>query len=97
MSGTALHTFPSYTATPPRHKTKNLQRHIELYTDLRYIALTGTNAIGDARHDATAQLHQFAADYFVQSEEEAAPGEWTDRPHPDWAGDMDDNQLLKKP
>lgn len=96
MSGRGLHIFGSYTGAPPVHKTKNISLHIELYTDLRYIALTGTNAVGDVTRDATAQLYQFAADYFVQSEDEAAPGEWTDRPHPDWAGDTDDNALLEK-
>lgn len=96
MSGHGLHIFGSYVGVPPVHKTKNTHLHIELYTDLRYIALTGTNAVGDVSHDATAQLHQFAADYFVQSEEEAAPGEWTDRPHPDWAGDTDDTVLMDK-
>jgi len=96
VSGTGLHIFGSYTGAPPLHKSKNTALHIELYTELRFIALTGTNAVGDITHDATAQLHQFAHDYFEKTDEEAAPGEWTDRPHPDWAGDTDDATLLEK-
>ena len=96
MSGRGLHVFGRYTGEPPAHKTKNISLKIELYDRARYIALTGTNAVGDVSQDATVQLHQFAADYFVQSEEEAAPGEWTDRPHPEWQGDTDDTVLLEK-
>lgn len=96
MSGSGLHIFGSYVGAPPVHKTKNVQLHIELYTDLRYIALTGTNAVGDASVNATMQLHQFAADYFTQTAEDAVPGEWTDGPHPDWSGDVDDGKLIEK-
>lgn len=97
MSGTGLHIFGSYVGLPPFHKTKNVSLHIELYTDLRYIALTGTMAQGDVATDASARLHQFAADYFAQTDDDMpGTGEWTDRPHPDWAGDADDAVLLEK-
>ena len=97
MSGRGLHVFGRYTGEPPAHKTKNISLKIELYDRARYIALTGTNAVGDVDTDATAQLHQFAADYFVRSDDDDhTAGEWTNRPHPDWQGDTDDTVLLEK-
>lgn len=96
MSGTGLHIFGSYTGAPPAHMSKNVQLHVECYTDLRYIALTGTNAVGDVTQDATATLHQFVADYFVKSPEDSAHDGWTDVPHTDWSGDSDDDTLLEK-
>lgn len=95
MSGTGLHIFGTYTGLPPVHMTKNVGLHIELYTDLRYIALTGNGAVGDATFNATTQLHQFAADYFTKTADDVS-GEWTDGPHPDWSGDVDDAKLLDK-
>lgn len=41
QSGKSLHIIGSYTGDPPTHSTKNKAEHIELYTKLRFIALTG--------------------------------------------------------
>ena len=41
MSGRGVHIIGPYSGEPPPHSTKNQEHHLELYTRLRYIALTG--------------------------------------------------------
>lgn len=97
VSGTGLHIFGSYAGPPPAHKSKNVQHHIEFYTEKRFIALTGTMLTGDVRHDATHLLPQFTADYFVPSSDApGAPTEWTSQPVQEWNGPSDDAVLIER-
>ncbi len=41
MSGRGIHIIGPFSGLPPPHSTKNSQLHIELYTQKRFIALTG--------------------------------------------------------
>lgn len=41
QSGRGLHIIGTFSGDPPVHSTKNKEHHIELYTKLRFIALTG--------------------------------------------------------
>jgi len=96
MSNTGGHIFGSYTGDMPPHMTKNTARHIELYHELRYIALTGTSLLGNVMHDCTALLPQFIAEYFAKDEADGPPVEWT--PEPLWhvPGTSDDAELIAK-
>jgi primase-polymerase (primpol)-like protein len=47
MSGKGVHIIGPYTGAPPPHSTKNQQLHMELYTQRRYIALTGNMIRGE--------------------------------------------------
>lgn len=74
VSGKGLHIFG--TGKLPNHACKNIALGLELYHDGRFVALTGTNVIGDASKDCTAEITAVVADYFPQSAD--APVEWSD-------------------
>lgn len=92
MSGHGLHIF-FRCDNPPEHATKNIPLHIEFYTAARYMALTGTNAIGDVNFDATALVPALVKDFFAPKQE-VASADWTGEPHVDWSGPEDDEVLL---
>ena len=73
-----LHFFGS--GTVPAHACKNTPLGIELYTERRFVALTGINAEGDAAFDATEALNTIVPKYFpiiAKPEKLAWTGEWT--------------------
>lgn len=93
QSGTGLHIFGR--GTPIEHAKKNESLGIELYTEKRFVALTGTNAIGDANTEHTNALHNLIAQYFAPKV--AKKGQtWTAEPVPEWTGPEDDDELIKK-
>lgn len=96
QSGTALHIFFSYTGAMPLHKKKNVPLHIELYSSLRFIGITGTNSTGSPLYDATAILPKLIADYFTPSAEILDPTTWTTEPNPTWDGPEDDDELIRR-
>lgn len=91
QSGTGLHIFGCGKA--PAHSKKNKKEHLELYTELRFVALTGVGAIGDIWTDHTATLHAVCSEFFPPN---TAPQntEWTDGPCEGWDGYTDDQQLI---
>lgn len=95
QSGTGLHIIGRGTAPP--HACKNIPLHIELYTEYRFVALTGTHAMGDAGTDHTAALAALVADYFPPRAGDGAPeGNWTTEPRADWRGPEDDADLIRR-
>ena len=97
QSGTGLHIFG--TGTPPAdHANKNVKQHLELYTRDRFVALTGTNATGDAATYVNGELISAVNDYFTR--QSGAGGGivsgWTDRPADGYTGPEDDDELLAK-
>src|SRR5439155_22843311 len=56
VSGKGLHIYG--VGTPPPHTNRNSSLGIEFYTENRFVALTGTNATGDADFDATEILKE---------------------------------------
>jgi len=97
QSGTGLHIFG--TGTPPAdHANKNVKQHLELYTHSRFVALTGTNAIGDAATYVNGELIRVVDDYFTR--ESLSGGGivegWTDKPVNGYKGPEDDDELLAK-
>ena len=74
---------------------KSLELGTDLYTNDRFIALTGTGAVGRADTDFSAILPQFVERYFpVKSG--SAPNDWTTTPVPEWNGPTDDDELIRK-
>ncbi|MGL4894254.1 MAG: hypothetical protein ACRC47_05375, partial [Shewanella sp.] len=63
-SGTGLHIFGTYSGDEPEHGCKNIPLHLELYTSGRFVALTGTNATGDASTAHDAALSNVIGQYF---------------------------------
>jgi hypothetical protein len=95
QSGTGVHIFGS--GIPPAHRCKNIIYGLEMYHSLRFIALTGNGAIGDAGMDATSLLQGAVDAYFpATSERETGPQEWTNEPDELWRGPTDDNDLLRR-
>ena len=93
QSGIGLHIFG--TGHCPDHSCKNIPLGIELYTQERFVMLTGDDATGDIRLDCTLPLEVIVDAYFTPSEG-GDDGEWNDFPHPDWSGPEDDDVLISK-
>lgn len=92
QSGRGLHLFGR--GAIPAHSCKNVALGLELYSDRRFVALTGINAIGDANIDLGPQLASVINDYFPPNPHGEIAG-WTDTPVPEWKGPVDDAELIK--
>lgn len=92
LSGRGLHVFGKAAALP--HTNKNIPLGIELYTHSRYVALTGTGALGSAAVDCSAGLAGLVSNYFAPRAAERT--EWTTEAAPGYDGPEDDNALIKK-
>lgn len=94
-SGTGLHIIGRGVAPP--HACKNTALHIELYTEYRFVALTGIGAVGDASTDHTAALAALAAQHFPPRAGDGLPeADWTSAPRADWRGPTDDDELIRR-
>lgn len=92
QGGEGLHIIGTL-ATPVAHRCKNTGLGIELYTENRAIALTGTGATGSwaTVHDITATV----AEFFSPLARDEGQG-WTDTPAPKYNGPADDADLIAK-
>ena len=80
-------------AVPP-HSCKNDQHHIELYTDKRFIALTGIDAVGDAGFDLTDVIVDIVARYFPPKSYQTIAA-WTEEAVDGYGGPTDDEGLIR--
>lgn len=95
QSGRGLHIIGS--GTVPEHGCKNIPLGLELYTELRFIALTGLQAVGDVRTDCTAAMAAVVPALFPNTPAAAGgPDEWTNEPVPEWEGPTDDEDLIRR-
>jgi hypothetical protein len=94
-SGRGLHIFGAAQHVPP-HKTKNAQFGLEFYHANRFVALTGTNAVGNASLDFTHILPRLVAQFFVPDAGDYGSSEWTTGPCPEWYGPTDDDKLIER-
>lgn len=92
---TGLHIFFSYTGEMPEHRKKNVPLGIEFYSELRFIGVTGYNAAGDVKFDATSLVPNLIRDYFIPAVE-ANPDGWTSTPAKAWDGPEDDDELIRR-
>lgn len=93
QSGRGLHIFG--TGATPEHACKNTALGLELYTEGRFAALTGTNAIGSAATDSSAHLPRLVETYFPPKVA-STRAEWTSEPVVEWGGLEDDQELIEK-
>jgi len=91
QSGRGLHIFGA--GVCPAHGCKNAALGLEFYTSGRFVALTGTNAVGSAALDFSAVLPSFVAQLFPPTAD-ADLVDWTEGPVEGWAGPTDDEQLI---
>ncbi|MFA6063849.1 MAG: DUF5906 domain-containing protein [Gallionella sp.] len=95
-SGRGLHLFG--TGTVPEHGCTCKSLGLEFYHEGRFVALTGTNAVGNASTDCTTTLAVVVPQYFPPSQASSSdtPAEWTDGPCSDWRGPSDDDELIRR-
>lgn len=93
QSGTGLHIIGS--GPVPPHGCKNQALGLELYTEGRFVALTGTQAIGSAAHSHPAALQWLVSAYFPPSEAPLS-ADWTSGPCGEWNGPESDQELISK-
>lgn len=69
-----------------------------LYTEKRFVALTGTHAAGDAGHPARPEVIRWLVDYYFppRAEGNADRHDSDDGPCPEWRGPTDDDELLRR-
>lgn len=95
QSGAGLHIIG--TGAVPPHGCKNIPLGLELYTELRFMALTGLNAVGDAASDHSAYMAALVPALFAPGQAAGAgPDEWTSEPVAEWEGPADDDDLLRR-
>lgn len=91
LSGTGLHGWGMYAGKCPPHGKRNKNLNIEMYTELRFIAL-GSGATATMR-DLTHELPQFINDYFPYDETLDTGAGWTTEPDPEYSHLTDDEIL----
>lgn len=92
-SGHGLHIIG--TGIPPAHGCDNDALQIQFYHRARFVALTGTHAMGDVRADMSAVLPWLVEHYF-QVRAPAAPLAVEGGPRSDWRGPLDDEDLIRR-
>ncbi len=93
-SGKGLHIIGS--GTYPAHGCKNTQLNMEFYTNSRFVALTSTNATGDAAMVNQGAIDTLVTTYFPAGTE-GSIGDWTTGPCEESYGIIeDDEKLIKK-
>lgn len=95
QSGRGLHIIGS--GPVPAHRCKNIPLGLELYTERRFVALTGTHAVGscDARMDEA--ISSVVADFFAPQSGASGPlDDWTSAPCDGWNGPLDDADLIRR-
>jgi primase-polymerase (primpol)-like protein len=96
-SGRGLHIIGKGTA--PTHRCKNELggTKIEMYTEARFIALTGTNMIGNAETDLTDRLPGVVDQFFPLAHgAENGVTDWTNSSRTDWCGPTEDSELVAR-
>lgn len=94
QSGRGLHIFGCYSGELP-HSNKNAELHIELYTKLRYCAVTFLALVGDVWTDHGVALATLVAQYFP-SREASSVQAWTSTPDPTARNPSDDEELIRR-
>jgi len=97
QSGTGLHIF-GRGGFPAGHGCRNQTYGLEFYTEMRFVALTGISAMGDANTDHTAALHWFSQTYFTGGGATSSGLDLalTTEPVPQWSGPADDTELITR-
>lgn len=95
-SGRGLHIIAKGNAPkhPEARSIKNQDMGFDLYTSRRFVALTGTGAVGDASTDHTAALETICRLWLPPKER--VESEWSSEPHHDWSGPDNDVELLDR-
>lgn len=94
QSGTGLHIIGCYSQLP-EHSCKNMPLGLELYSAERFVALTGTSAVGSWDFDCTSLLPAVIDAYFPPKVT-VQDAEWSDQADPQWSGPESDDELVRR-
>jgi hypothetical protein len=100
QSGIGLHIIGTGDAGPTelRRKKDYTNKLFDLYTEGRFVALTGTAIQGNAATVHTPALHALVEKHLRRrgaTDNDGPPG-WTTGPEPTWNGPADDDELLRR-
>jgi len=93
-SGRGLHIFG--TGDLGAHSKKNVSLNLELYSEKRFVALTGTNAIGDVRTPIQPQITEWLTTHYFKPKDRINDPDWTDSAAEEWRGPTDDEDLIRR-
>lgn len=96
QGGAGIHIFFSYAGEVAPHRKKNVPLGIEFYDEMRFIGVTGINAIGSHEFDGTALIPNLIRDYFVPNPFDVDATGWTTTPAKAWSGPEDDDELIRR-
>lgn len=94
QSGRGLHIFGVGHA-PVGHRCRDDKIGLEFYTSGRFVALTGTSAIGDSGLRCETGV-QFLIEKYLPPRAVHGAQDWTSEPDPAWEGPEDDDELIKR-
>jgi hypothetical protein len=93
VSGKGLHIIGS--CDKFEHGCRNDDLGLELYTEKRFVALTGIHASGDVGKDCNKAIQEIAIEYFSGNKPAKVSKEWwSDTPMAEWSGPEEDDKLL---
>lgn len=95
VSGRGLHIIGSGVCPPHSCEYDRDGDEVQFFTRARFVALTGTGAVGDVRADMSAVLPWLVEHYFPPRVT-VAPAEWDAGPREDWRGPTDDDDLIRR-
>ncbi len=95
QSGTGLHII-GYGNAPKLRRKKEQTGLFELYTELRFVALTCNVLPGGMLYDHTTTLALLTENYLKQAEGTGGDAVWTTEPRGDWRGSEDDQTLINR-
>jgi hypothetical protein len=97
QSGRGLHFFGMGTAPADRRKKDYTNKLFDLYTEKRFVALTGTGVTGEIATEHTAGLCALTEKWLKRvTTADGRDAEWTTEPVAGWNGPVDDEQLLRR-
>jgi len=104
QSGRGLHIFGTGSpTTPPDERRKKAKNPVtgestglfDLYTEKRFVALTGKNIIGSAAAKADQAQLDYIAEYWLKKTGSGSK-EWTTEAVESWTGTDDDHELIER-
>lgn len=95
QSGRGAHIIGTGLATVPTISRMKKGPGFDIYTERRFIAITGTNAQGNAFHNCQQALDATINKYLLREGGELSE-DWTDAPCDGWSGFDDDDELIRR-
>lgn len=96
QSGSGLHIIGTLSGDVPEHGCRNDPLHLECYTEGRFVALTGSGAVGNAGAVHDAAFAACVTEFFAPATGGAVTGEWTTEPATGSYPIADDDKLIEK-